>query len=101
MSPRPSFFMQRNPLLLTFAAISLTLVSGFTTLVKANDIELKIGIVQRFGDAEKDQLSISGASGDILTFRFLDGNNTNFNKSSLPSNFILILLKDILKISVL
>ena len=67
--------MQRNSILLTLAALSLTLASGFSSVVKANDIELKVGVVQRFGDEDKDQLSISGASGDTLTFRFLDDNN--------------------------
>jgi len=67
--------MQRNSILLTLAAVSLTLASGFSSQVKANDIELKVGIVQRFGDEEKDQLNISAANGDTLTFRFLDNDS--------------------------
>ena len=67
--------MQCNSLLLTLAAISVALVGGVSSEVKANDIDLKVGIVQRFGDEEKDQLTISATSGDTLTFRFLDDNN--------------------------
>ena len=67
--------MQRHSILLTLAAVSLTLSSGFSIPAKANDIELKVGIIQRFGDEEKDQLSLSAANNDILTFRFLDNNN--------------------------
>ena len=67
--------MQCNSLLLTLAAISVALVGGVSSEVKANDIDLKVGIIQRFGDEEKDQLTISATSGDTLTFRFLDDNS--------------------------
>lgn len=67
--------MQFNSVILTLATVSLSLTSVFTNSVKANDIELKVGIVQRFGDEEKDQLNVSASSGDILTFQFLDSNN--------------------------
>lgn len=67
--------MQRHSVLLTLAAVSLTLSSGFTAPVRANDIEIKVGIVQRFGNEVKDQLNINATSGDTLTLRFLDQNN--------------------------
>ena len=66
--------MQCNSILLTLAAISFALAGGVSSEVKANDIDLKVGIVQRFGDEEKDQLTINATSEDTLTFRFLDDN---------------------------
>ncbi|GBF81939.1 hypothetical protein AsFPU1_3362 [Aphanothece sacrum FPU1] len=40
---------------------------------QAKDIEIKVGIVQRFGE-EKDKLSITATNGDNLTLRFSDKN---------------------------
>lgn len=41
---------------------------------KAKDVELKVGIVQRFGDEPTDRLTLQATSGDRLTVRFLAGN---------------------------
>lgn len=41
--------------------------------VKAQEVELKVGIVQRFGDEPTDQLTLQATSGDRLTVRFLSG----------------------------
>ncbi|MEB3310672.1 MAG: SpoIID/LytB domain-containing protein [Snowella sp.] len=67
--------MQRNSVLFALAAVSLTLSSGFTAPVSANDIEIKVGVVQRFGDEAKDQLELTAPSGSTLTLRFVDQNN--------------------------
>ncbi len=40
---------------------------------KAKDIELKVGVVQRFGDEPTDQLTLQATPGDRLTLRFLSG----------------------------
>lgn len=40
---------------------------------KAQNVELKVGIVQRFGDTPTDQLTLKATSGDRLTVRFLSG----------------------------
>lgn len=60
-----------------FPLFSLILVStlGFglrVPPVQAKDIDLKVGIIQRFGDEEKDQLNLKGAKGGLLTISFLD-----------------------------
>src|SRR5919199_1403677 len=50
---------------------------GLTTVpepaAKAQDAELKVGIVQRFGEAPTDQLTLKATPGDRLTVRFLSG----------------------------
>ena len=40
---------------------------------KAKDVELKVGVVQRFGENSTDQLTLQATSGDRLTVRFLSG----------------------------
>lgn len=50
---------------------------GLTTVpdpaAKAQDVELKVGIVQRFGEEPIDQLTLQATPGDRLTVRFLSG----------------------------
>lgn len=41
--------------------------------VKAQEIELKVGVVQRFGNEPTDQLTLQATPGDRLTVRFLSG----------------------------
>lgn len=41
--------------------------------VKAQEVELKVGVVQRFGDEPTDQLTLQATPGDRLTVRFLSG----------------------------
>ncbi len=38
------------------------------------DVELKVGIIQRFGNEATDQLTLEATSGDSLTLKFLAGN---------------------------
>lgn len=50
---------------------------GLTTVpdpaAQAQDVELKVGIVQRFGEEPIDQLNLQATPGDRLTVRFLSG----------------------------
>ena len=46
---------------------------GFVTLpksVSAKDVELKVGIVQRFGEEPTDELTLASTQGDVLTLQF-------------------------------
>lgn len=47
---------------------------GFAPSAKAEDVELEVGVVQRFGDEKTDQMTISSLNGNLLTLRFLAGN---------------------------
>jgi SpoIID/LytB domain protein len=40
---------------------------------RAKDVELRVGVVQRFGDEATDQLTLQATPGDRLTLRFLSG----------------------------
>lgn len=40
---------------------------------KAKDVELRVGVVQRFGEKPTDQLTLQATTGDRLTLRFLSG----------------------------
>ena len=42
--------------------------------VKAQDLELQVGIVQRFGDELEDEMAIFSTKGDSLTLTFADAN---------------------------
>jgi SpoIID/LytB domain protein len=59
--------------LTTFCLLGLTAASRPEGL--ANDIELRIGIVQRFGDDPKEQLLLEPTEGDRLRLKFQQGNN--------------------------
>lgn len=62
--------IRRQPLLaVAFTATSLIGIALAPPAV-ANDIRLQIGIVQRFGEAAKDELTIASTQGDALTLRF-------------------------------
>jgi SpoIID/LytB domain protein len=43
----------------------------YPPIATAKDIELKVGIVQRFGEDAQDELTITSPKGDSLTLRFL------------------------------
>jgi SpoIID/LytB domain protein len=55
------------------ALLSLALAPS----VKAKDIELQVGIVQRFGEEGKKEITLSSTEGDILTLNFGDRNGQN------------------------
>ncbi|PLZ06004.1 SpoIID/LytB domain-containing protein [Fischerella thermalis] len=59
--------------LTTFCLLGLTAASRPEGL--ANDIELRIGIVQRFGDDPKEELLLEPTEGDRLRLKFQKGNN--------------------------
>lgn len=40
------------------------------------EMEIDVGIIQRFGDEASDRLTLSSTEGDILTIQFQDGNGT-------------------------
>lgn len=48
--------------------IALGLVAGGALPSFAKDVLLQVGVVQRFGDEDRDQLTISGVGNDDLTF---------------------------------
>ena len=72
-----SIFARQNSIkyclpLFNLALMSLTGLGLLMSPSQAKDIDLKVGIIQRFGDENKDQLSLKGPKGEILTIRFLD-----------------------------
>nr|WP_322744222.1 MULTISPECIES: SpoIID/LytB domain-containing protein [unclassified Coleofasciculus] len=55
-------------------ALCLWGVAGWwASPAQAKDLELKVGVMQRFGDEDTDQLTLEAISGDRLTLRFLSG----------------------------
>jgi SpoIID/LytB domain protein len=57
--------------LMALSLLGLTNVSDPTA--QAKDVDLKVGVVQRFGEKPTDQLTLQASSGDRLTLRFLSG----------------------------
>jgi hypothetical protein len=55
-----------------FALISLPGLGVAMSPSQSKDIDLKVGIIQRFGDENKDQLNLKEPKGEILTIRFLN-----------------------------
>lgn len=53
-------------------SFSLFLGAAFIPGVRAQDVEIKVGIVQRFGDEPIDELTLASPPGDTLTLRLLD-----------------------------
>ncbi|MCY7322385.1 MAG: SpoIID/LytB domain-containing protein [Phormidesmis sp. CAN_BIN36] len=60
---------------LSIAALAAICLTGLVTrpVKAATDVELQIGVVQRFGDKAKDVMTLKASPGDRLTLRF----NTN------------------------
>lgn len=56
---------------ITACLLGLTATSGAAT--KQADVELKIGIVQRFGDEPTDELNLQATPGDRLNLKFKTG----------------------------
>jgi SpoIID/LytB domain protein len=54
--------------------LSISMISGglTTRAAIAKDIEIKVGIVQRFGEELKDKIQLSAPNGEPLTLRFID-----------------------------
>ncbi|WP_442944764.1 SpoIID/LytB domain-containing protein [Nostoc sp.] len=67
-----SFWRFSHTLLTTFCLLGLTAASGPESNIQ--DIELKIGIVQRFGDKPTAKLQLEPTKGDRLKLKFQVGN---------------------------
>ncbi|MEC4818030.1 MAG: SpoIID/LytB domain-containing protein [Scytonema sp. PMC 1069.18] len=65
-----------------FCLVGLTGASGPTGRIK--DIELRIGIVQRFGDEPTEKLQLEPTKGDRLRFTFREGNQQQTLVSAKP-----------------
>lgn len=69
-------FAKRVPKRLGAVLVVMCLL-GLTSVpnpaAKAQEIELKVGVVQHFGDEPTDQLTLQATPGDRLTVRFLSG----------------------------
>jgi len=74
-------------LLLPFAA---SLLSPLAATPARAEVELDVGIVQRFGDQRGERLILSSLSGDTLTLQFLggDGQPQTATAGSLPLDII-------------
>jgi SpoIID/LytB domain protein len=64
---------QIQPFLFLLSLILLW-VSGVALTGQTQDVELQVGVVQRFGDEPTDTLTLSSPSGNALTLKFLAGN---------------------------
>ncbi|NMG06725.1 SpoIID/LytB domain-containing protein [Brasilonema sp. UFV-L1] len=68
--------------LTTFCLLGLTGASGPTNNTK--DVEIRIGIVQRFGDNPTEKLQLEPTKGDRLTLKFKNGNSQQTLVSTNP-----------------
>ncbi|HEY9632812.1 MAG TPA: SpoIID/LytB domain-containing protein [Coleofasciculaceae cyanobacterium] len=59
-------------ILMAMSLLGLTSISQ--PEAKAKEVELKVGVVQRFGEKPTDQLTLQASPDDRLTLRFLSGN---------------------------
>lgn len=66
---------QMRPQPLLAVAFTATTLIGLTLTPPsvARDIQLQVGIVQRFGEEAKDELTVASTQGDVLTLRFQNG----------------------------
>jgi SpoIID/LytB domain protein len=65
----------------TSLGISLIALAAFSGPSAAQDVNIKVGIIQRFGDETTDQLKIASTDGDKLTLKFSnpDGSAVTLN----------------------
>jgi SpoIID/LytB domain protein len=79
-SDRPNAMFYRSATLIPLrTVVMITCLCGLTSATaqpttKANDVALKVGVVQRFGDEPTDEMTLRASPGDRLTLRFLSGN---------------------------
>jgi len=71
---RIKFSLWRLPytVVTAFCLLGLTAASGPTS--NSNDVELRVGIIQRFGEKSTDKLQLEPTKGDRLRLRFRTGN---------------------------
>ncbi|WP_341525629.1 SpoIID/LytB domain-containing protein [Nostoc sp. UHCC 0302] len=72
ISMKFSFWRFSYTVLTAFCLLGLTAASGPAS--KTKDVELRIGIVQRFGDKPKAKLQLEPTKGDRLKLKFQAGN---------------------------
>ena len=65
--------MAVRALLLIFPIFTLATLAAALP-AQAQDVELQIGIIQRFGDRPRDTLTLKATPGDTLTVRIPEGN---------------------------
>ncbi|AUT04248.1 amidase [Nostoc sp. CENA543] len=68
--------------LMTFSLLGLTGASG--TQDKVKDLDLRVGIVQRFGAEPTDKLQLEPTKDDRLQLKFLDGNQNRTVMTTKP-----------------
>lgn len=73
-NPSPAFSM----LSIGFCLLGIAIASP----ARGQDIELKVGIVQRFGEETSDELTIGSSSGDKLTLTFTDSQGETQTRQS-------------------
>ncbi|MFP4009562.1 MAG: amidase, partial [Spirulinaceae cyanobacterium] len=56
-----------------FFILSLSFVTTLTPSVKAQDVEIQVGVVQRFGDEPTETITLTSLPGDNLTLEILGG----------------------------
>jgi SpoIID/LytB domain protein len=59
------------------------------SLAVGKDVQLQVGVVQRFGDEPTDQLTVSGAGGDLLTFEVLDSQGNSLKLQGQQATIII------------
>jgi SpoIID/LytB domain protein len=67
-----SFWRLSYSVLTAFCLLGMTAASGPTT--NGNDVELRVGIIQRFGEKSTAKLQLEPTKGDRLRLRFKSGN---------------------------
>jgi SpoIID/LytB domain protein len=67
-----SFWRLSYSVVTAFCLLGLTAASGPTS--NGNDVELRVGIIQRFGEKSKTKLQLEPTKGDRLQLRFQAGN---------------------------
>ncbi|MBD2448505.1 SpoIID/LytB domain-containing protein [Nostoc sp. FACHB-152] len=67
-----SFWRLSYSVVTAFCLLGLTAASGPTS--NGNDVELRVGIIQRFGEKSKTKLQLEPTKGDRLRLRFQAGN---------------------------
>ncbi|MEC4805148.1 MAG: SpoIID/LytB domain-containing protein [Jaaginema sp. PMC 1079.18] len=56
-----------------FFLLSFSLITTLSPTAQAQDVDIKVGVVQRFGDEPTETLTLASNSGDTLTLEFLGG----------------------------
>ncbi len=73
-----------------YVGLTSALFFAFTPMVEAKDIDLKVGVIQRFGTEPQAQLKIIGSANTPITLKFVDelGNPQNLQAQSLTLEMV-------------